>query len=926
MATPVSVQVYLYIDGAYTEVTKDVWQTDTITVTRGSADEASDAQPSSVTLLFNNGLSKVNTSITGRYSPRNPLSDLYGKLTRNTPCKVVVDSSTRIVGEIASLPPTWDTSMRAAWVPVQVSGVLRRLSQGTAPITSGARAYIASLTPYAYWPLDDAAGSINGVNLASGGGQFIPNRGAGSTVVADFGAGTLGQYLPKGLLVSDSNTAQLTAYAYPPFSVGHTDVALDFIYQSTGTLGTLSMQVSDKVESAWQFNFRDDGVNNDIQLFKYTGLGSLAGPTITTLGDTAPLAAVTDTNLHYCRWQQTQSGADTVWTLYIDGVSVASGTAAGVHMNGANQFGMVYQVAGAVTPVALGHVTLWVDTIPSVTTIYDALILAFSGETAGARISRICTQQGITFTSLGTLANTVVMGPQPVTDALSVMKECAATDGGTLTEPRASLGLLYITRDYSYNRTPDVTLDFSLKQLVPAFEPVDDDQSTRNDVTVTNTAGSSYEATKTSGPLGTQSPTLQTGGVGPYTDSASVNVANDADLRDQAGWRVRLGTVNESRYPTISVHRQRTEIKSNPTLDAAVLALDLEQRLVIANATAAYIYDNISQLVRGTSETITPFEHVLTFNCSPESPYQTGVYDAANSDEGGNRYSSDGTTVQAALTSGATTLPATTPSGPNWAHNDGDYDLRVAGERMTVTAVDAQLPTFVASSASVTGNNASLSPTLPAGTVSGDTVFIYATIRSTSGRITTPTNWTNVGGGAANMALLARVYDGAWSMPTVAFTGGSAGDDTLAQAASFKYVDIVNRGGSAVVANGSQQNVDYGTTTPGYDNTLLIKMLWKQDDWTSVATPASHTLIGTATSTAGNDAGQAWYYVIQSSRLTLQSGSLVVTGGASAIGQRTNSWFPCRQNLTVTRSVNGVVKAQTAGTTVDLFEPAYYAL
>lgn len=927
MAPPVTVVVEVYYDSAYHVITSDVETRDAaITITRGKAEGAGDASPSTLSLSLNNGTSKVNASITGRYSPRNPNSDLYGKIGRNTLIRITVDTSVRFVGEVSEFPPKWDNTGRDAWVPLQAAGITRRLGQGQSPIQSSAKAYVVSQAPYAYWPLDDAPGTLNGVNLGVGKGQgFTPNRGAGSTVVANFGAGDLGDLLPKGLALSDSALASLTAYSYPAFSVGHTSVALDFVFKSSDVLGTLSMQVNDLVESAWQINFRPDGSNNDIQCYEITNLGNPAGPTTTSLGDTAALVAMTDTALHHVRWQQVQSGADTVWTLFVDKVSVLTGTAVGVHMNGANLLRVVYQISGTITPIALEHVVLWVDTIPSITDCYAATVTGFSGEAAGTRISRICTAAGISFTSVGTLSDTVLMGPQPSADVLSVLRDAAGTDMGALVEARAAASILYIPRTYSYNRAADLTLDYSLGQLIGPFEPVDDDLLTRNDITVSNTSGSNYEAVKTTGPLNTSAPSLQNGGVGPYTDSVSVNIASDNDLRDQAGWRLRLGTFDGYRFPTIRIHRQRKAITSNPTLDTAILAFDLGQRMVISNATAKNIFDNISLIALGEQESITQFEHVLDFNLTMEGPYQVGVYDAVNSAEGGNRYSTDGSTVQAATTSGATSLPVSTLSGPPWAFNDGTYDLRVAGERMSVTAVDAILPAFVAASTSVTGNNASLSPTLPAGTASGDTVFIYATIRNTAASITTPTNWTAVGG-TGHIQLFARVYDGVWTMPSVVFTGGSAGDDTLAQAATFRYVDIVNRSGFAVVANGSQQNVDYGVLTPTYDNALTIKMFWKQDDWTSVATPTAHTLIGTAVSTAGNDAAQAWYYAIQSSRLTLQGGSLVVTGGASAIGKRTNTVFPILQKLTVTRAVNGVAKAQAAGTTVELFEPAYYAL
>lgn len=88
--TPLDVLVELYYDGAWHDVTADVLCRTPITIERGRADEAQRVETTTCKLMFNNGQSKVAPTVTGRYSRRNPRSDLYGKIGRGTPVRVSV--------------------------------------------------------------------------------------------------------------------------------------------------------------------------------------------------------------------------------------------------------------------------------------------------------------------------------------------------------------------------------------------------------------------------------------------------------------------------------------------------------------------------------------------------------------------------------------------------------------------------------------------------------------------------------------------------------------------------------------------------------------------------------------------------------------------------------------------------------------------
>lgn len=79
---PPHVTTEIKLDGQWVDISSDVRTSEDITITRGRADEASEADPASCSLLLDNR--------DGRYSPHNPMSPYYGSLGRNTPMRIRV--------------------------------------------------------------------------------------------------------------------------------------------------------------------------------------------------------------------------------------------------------------------------------------------------------------------------------------------------------------------------------------------------------------------------------------------------------------------------------------------------------------------------------------------------------------------------------------------------------------------------------------------------------------------------------------------------------------------------------------------------------------------------------------------------------------------------------------------------------------------
>src|SRR3546814_10320628 len=69
------------------------WSSDVCSSDLGRRDWATETDPSTLALRLNNGDSRVAAGVQGRYSPRNPRSDLFGKIGRNTPIRVREDAA-----------------------------------------------------------------------------------------------------------------------------------------------------------------------------------------------------------------------------------------------------------------------------------------------------------------------------------------------------------------------------------------------------------------------------------------------------------------------------------------------------------------------------------------------------------------------------------------------------------------------------------------------------------------------------------------------------------------------------------------------------------------------------------------------------------------------------------------------------------------
>jgi len=561
----------------------------------------------------------------------------------------------RFNGEVPEWPAKWATSEQDAWTPIETAGILRRLGQGKKTLDSTLRRRIPSGNPIAYWPLEDGRDStqfyspIAGVNAIKTAGMTLAadDSLAGSNALpAIQGAATLFGTVPAP---SGSPTTWHTEFVFNLPNSGPATARTVLQWTGTGTVKRWRLMLRTGVSEIYGYDADDNVVTSSL----------VNVPSIFNV---------------WSRWQlyAVQNGSNVDWTVTwipIGGVggSVTTSFAGTVgHINGVK--GPDGGYSSDLNGMLLGHIA----TFTTATTIYNNADIAFNGETAAARIVRLCTEEGVPLAVLGDSAGTQLVGPQRPAALLDLLRAAAEADGGIFGESRDKRRLQYRTRESLYNQTPRLTLDYAAKQIAPPFEPVDDDQ-VRNEWSVQRDGGSTGVAALETGPLSIEE-------IGYYPDSATLALFSDEQTDPIAGWLLHLTTWNESLYPSVTLRLHR-----HPEFIPDVLDLDIGDKIRIENLPKRFASPGaVELLVDGWQETLLPRKWEITFNCSPAGPWTVGELTAVSMDW----VDTSGSELAAAATSTATTLDVLTTADRTWTDDPSDYpwDIAVGGEHVRVAA------------------------------------------------------------------------------------------------------------------------------------------------------------------------------------------------------------------------------------------------
>lgn len=857
--------------------------------------------------------------------------DNYGRVWR---IRGATDYFPRHVGEVSEWPQRWDLSGVDVYTPITASGILRRLGQGAAPLRSSLNRHIVnSADVVAYWPLEEPQGAtefaspITGVKpgtyrgapaLAADEG-FLCSDPVPTWQAAGF-VGSVPGYTATGELFMGAlfsiPAAGMASGGANLLSVGFTGGTLSRAVLEYYPTGDLSLKLYDRssntpvIDTSPGFDFNFDGdrffawvtlkQNGADVEYRINAIGIVDGDYSPSVGQTLPGLAATG---------QTLGRANAV-TAGIEGFNASNGP---------------LSLSAAVT---IGHITI-ASKAQAVfrsdfLNYYPALVGHYS-EGAVERITRLCREEGIDVlghfkyppTEGPYAAASTALGPQRAGTLLELLAQAADADGGILYEPRGFIGLAYRSRESRQNQAPDVTLTYTTSgHIAEPFEPVDDDQATRNDVTVTRIGGSSSRAERTTGPLSTQPPP---DGVGRYDESVELSLWRDSQAADAAGWRLHLGTWDEARYPQVT-----TYLEVHPADIPTVAALDCGDQIRLA-ALPAWLPPGPTDIgVEGYSEDLEPFAWRMTFNASPAGPYRVAALDSTEY----GRLDSEDSTLAEDLTTTETDVDVGVAAGsPRWittaSHpTEFPFDALVGGEVVTVSAIgDALADAFTRSVANSWGTADSGQAWAVTGTAS------YWAVDGTKGTFTN--------GGAVGVAG-AQEVTGTWQdvemLATVMFhqaaTGGlleaeirarrgsaaAVAARLFATTANALNVDLLGNNGGTVLGsvNGavpaSIVNVPLRVRFQAFGQALKVKV------WPA-ASPEPNPWTLQVTDTLAPAAGGVGVSGYRSSGNT----------NVNPITSFDDIAVINPQKWTVTRSVNGVVKTHAAGAQIRLNKPVYVA-
>ncbi|WP_370665400.1 hypothetical protein [Streptomyces sp. IBSBF 2507] len=777
----------------------------------------------------------------------------------------ITNRKIRFVGEVASWTPRWDTGGKDVTQQVEAAGVLRRLGVGSIPTKSAM--YREFTSPgrvetgiHAYWPMEDGAGATKLGSAVSGHPSMTFTDGVtlaaydgwvASQPVPTVTSGRLRVMVPS--YQRSGNASQLGLFCRIP-AAGTISEQRIVSWSTTATAEIWSIVVNTSGQVAVRV-WDEDGTKVHDSGFSATAINGrevyLVMEVVQNLGDSFYDLLIVD----IARSLPTSVAANT------SSVSEITATVVGY------QPGIITQVRmgedAGMNGTALGHLA-----IGRGTTAFAAsagTLVGWNGEEGPSRVSRLGIEENVHAYATG--PGDEQCGPQPSGTALDVMRAAGEVDEGILAEQRSILGIRYVTRASMYNQPPTMILDYSGGDgLVTPLEPVDDDQAITNDVTVARTSGSSARLTQDTGPLSTLPPPA---GIGLYDTAATLNLLDDDQPVEHAGWRLHLGTWDETRFPRVTVN-----LAGAPDMIEDAAAVDTGSRLQVTNPPVWLPPDTLDLLVQGYSETLDQFVWEITYNCSPARPFDvawTGSATTATSPVEFAWLDTDGSELAEALDPTETAVDVFTTAGYRWTPDVADtpFDWRVGGEVMTVTApgdIVTANPFFTSDLTGWTGSSATIArvtdvvhphpravasmrvtPAGGAGSVDArSAVSAVGTINP--GASYTTSAWVYAPGGWSDLRAITDYHDAAG-----AYISSGSSTAVVVAAGPWAYLSTT----STAPANASRfvTRVRSGNTPTSGD----VYYVWAARTTRTTSSWLTDSFVRTAASSWGSaDTGQAW--------------------------------------------------------------------
>lgn len=580
---------------------------------------------------------------------------------------------------------TWSTVM------IDAGGVGSRLEKRTSPALSPTRRSIqAAVTPYttgapiAYWPLEDAEGSLTAASAYPG---QAPMTVTGPAVFS------FDQGVPEDLYQSSYGTKPIVSVAAGArLSAAVPISATTNQWSVVGAAQLFAPEVPGAVAIPIFEWATPSGTWTRWRLLATTTgyIVRAYNEILLTTADVVSYAAV-HTGMVTYEIDAIQNGVNIDMVLLGNSAALATGSVAGT-------MGAVSRVVinpdrvnttASLTPRGLrfivGHLRVYDSTTATGVPYYfdsdqgptPVLIWAagaFYREAAHKRVERLCREERIPCTILGDpyASGITVLNAQrngAFSDLLTQAVE--STSGGVLYE--RGFGYYYLDRTCRYNQPPALTIDMAVyarsketdqgEVLVPQLE-----SRAANYWTISRFLGSSGTAAASEEYRNRR---------GTIAEERTLDVLTDDVLPDHAVWQVHVNTDSrDAYYPSIPL-----DLTANPAYIGAWLDTDIASRVLrISQPTVAGV-NTIDQVVEGFTETIGPRSWSVEMNATPGQ-----VWDVwSPGDPVLGWVNPPAAKLTAAMTMTSTTVQVTT-TGSTWTTDPAAYpvDVEVDGERITL--------------------------------------------------------------------------------------------------------------------------------------------------------------------------------------------------------------------------------------------------
>ena len=616
----------------------------------------------------------------------------------------------RAFGTIADAELAWPVGDNAptgpqateSWVRYEAAGALRALDQGAKPLESPlyrAALYtsgIFSNSLRAYWPCESGADAGSLATAGTNDGTAYLFRGNGDPITW---SGDLKPAADSSLSASDPlPTIEAGKSATWSADIGSAGWDASFLGWScswvyrmgtpeTHPTATRLMTVTTLDDNEWRVDLSSTTLTLEVRN---------SGGTLLNSGTSTSVADLSGGKWVVAHLKASNTGGSGVFAeLYltpIDGGTTASIslTFSSVPSSQPVEIGGASVTGPADGGLSFGHIAI--DDNYTQSDWQHAPAVAHIGETATARIKRLCDEQGVAVDIVGDLLDVeqgelgvaAPMGPQGRSTLLQLLRDCVQMDGGVMSERLSSTGLVYRTRRNLEGQTAAITLAGSADYLVPPLPFRDDDQRYRNEVTVTSRGGTSATA------LDADEQTAH----GRYDTELTLNGVGGlaTGIGDRTGLDGYVAAQNASEA------QRRLYIASFPGLRCAHVGAQLHvatnalieqwhtvalgDRVTLSGLPAQSPTSSIELLCEAISETLLPSRWTVDVTCSPGGPWVDTYAIPVAASLSAELTASATTNANAKLQASDWTVDLDPETPDTWNQNRPDGQLIVAGNRL----------------------------------------------------------------------------------------------------------------------------------------------------------------------------------------------------------------------------------------------------